>query len=56
MNQLAPTRVIELAPGQWVVQFEGGLDGWTTFSDVFATQSQAQAFQQEQIDLADTGR
>ena len=52
---LVPTRVIELQPGEWVVQFAGGLDGWTTFSDVFSTQSQAQAWERDQIDSADHG-
>ena len=55
MNQLANTRVIELASGEWVVQFEGGLDGWTTFSDVFATKAQAEIFEQQQIHSADFG-
>lgn len=55
MEELVPTRVIELCPGEWVVQFQGGLNSWTTFSDVFATQEEAQAFEQEQIDSADFG-
>jgi hypothetical protein len=53
MSELVPTRVVEICPGEWVVQFAGGLDGWTTFSDVFATEAEAQAFEQEQIDSAD---
>jgi len=55
MSELVPTRVVEICPGEWVVQFAGGLDGWTTFSDVFATQAEAKAFEQEQIDSADLG-
>jgi hypothetical protein len=50
MDELVPTRVLEICPGEWVVQFEGGLNGWTTFSDVFATEAEAQAFEQEQIE------
>jgi hypothetical protein len=53
--KLINTRVIEIFPDGWVVQFEGGLDGWTTFSDVFTTQSEAKAFEQNQIDSADLG-
>jgi len=53
MSEPVATRVIEICPGEWVVQFEGGLDGWTTFSDVFTTQSEAEAFEAEQIDDAD---
>jgi hypothetical protein len=49
------TRVIEIDPGEWVVQFEGGLDGWTTFSDTFATEAEAQVFEAEQIASADLG-
>ena len=54
-DALVPTRVIELQPGEWVVQFAGGLDGWTTFSDVFGTQAQAEAWERDQIDSADFG-
>ena len=50
MSELVPTRVLEICPGEWVVQFEGGLGGWTTFSDVFSTEAEAQAFEQEQIE------
>jgi hypothetical protein len=50
MSELVPTRVVEICPGEWVVQFAGGLDGWTTFSDVFATEVEAKAFEQEQIE------
>jgi len=55
MSDLVATRVIEISPGEWVVQFEGGLDGWTTFSDVFITQAEALAFLAEQIESADFG-
>lgn len=47
------TRVIEICANEWVVQFEGGLGGWTTFSDTFATEAEALAFEQEQLDSAD---
>jgi hypothetical protein len=50
MDELVPTRVVEICPNEWVVQFEGGLNGWTTFSDVFATEAEAQAFEQDQIE------
>lgn len=55
MSELVPTRVVEICHGEWVVQFAGGLNGWTTFSDVFATEPEAKAFEQEQIDSADLG-
>ena len=55
MSELVPTRVVELCPGEWVVQFAGGLNGWTTFSDVFATRAEALTFEQDQIDSADFG-
>lgn len=55
MSELVPTRVVEICPGEWVVQFAGGLNDWTTFSDVFVTESEAEAFEQEQIDSADLG-
>jgi hypothetical protein len=54
MSRVA-TRVIEINPGEWVVQFEGGLSGWTTFSDTYATQAEALAFEAEQIASADFG-
>lgn len=54
MSRVA-TRVLEICSGEWVVQFEGGLDGWTTFSDTFATQAEALAFEAEQIASADLG-
>jgi len=49
------TRVIEVCDGEWVVQFSGGLGGWTTFSDTFSTEAEAQAFEQDQLDSADYG-
>ena len=49
------TRVIEIDPGEWVVQFEGGLGGWTTFSDTFVTEAEARAFEADQIASADFG-
>jgi hypothetical protein len=55
MSELVPTRVIEICPGEFVVQFSGGINGWTTFSDVFATRAEAEAFEQDQIDSADFG-
>ena len=54
MSRVA-TRVIEIDPGEWVVQFEGGLGGWTTFSDTFGTKAEALAFEAEQIESADFG-
>ena len=53
MSDSVTTRVIEICEGEWVVQFSGGLGGWTTFSDVFTTQAEAEAFEAEQIDGAD---
>ena len=55
MSKLVNTRVLEICPGEWVVQFEGGLDGWTTFSDTFTTETEALAFEAEQIASADFG-
>jgi hypothetical protein len=49
------TRVIEINLGEWVVQFEGGRNGWTTFSDTFVTEAEALAFEAEQIASADFG-
>lgn len=54
MSRVA-TRVLEVCPGEWVVQFEGEVNGWTTFSDTFATQAEALAFEQDQIASADLG-
>ena len=55
MSRIVNTRVLEICSGEWVVQFEGGLNGWTTFSDTFATEAEAQAFEQDQIDSAEFG-
>jgi hypothetical protein len=55
MSRLVNTRVLEICPGEWVVQFEGGLNGWTTFSDTFTTEVDARAFEQDQIASADLG-
>ena len=55
MSNLRPTRVIEICPGEWVVQFEGGLDGCTNFSDTFDTLAEARSFEAEQIASADLG-
>jgi hypothetical protein len=55
MTEPAGIRVLEICEGEWVVQFEGGLDGWTTFSDTFATEAEALAFEEEQIESADFG-
>jgi hypothetical protein len=54
MSRVA-TRVIEIDPGEWVVQFEGGLDGWVQLGDVFATEAEARAFEADQIASADFG-
>jgi hypothetical protein len=53
MSEPVETRVIEVCEGQWVVQFSGGLGGWTTFSDTFATEAEARAFLKDQLDSAD---
>ena len=55
MSELVPTRVIEICPGEWVVQFASGIGGWTTFSDVFATAAEAKDFETQQIASADLG-
>jgi len=55
MQDVIALRVTEICPGEWVVQFEGGPDGWTTFSDTFDNPTDARAFMQEQIDSADLG-
>ena len=53
MSEPVATRVIEVCEGEWVVQFEGGLNGWTTFSDTFSTCEEAEEFEKEQLDRAD---
>lgn len=56
MAELVPTRVIEICPGEWIVQFAGGLSGWQQLGDeTFATEAEALAFELEQIDSADLG-
>jgi hypothetical protein len=54
MSRVA-TRVIEIDPGSWVVQFEGGLNGWIQLGDVFATLAEAREFEADQIASADWG-
>ena len=55
MQEPIALRAIEICSEEWVVQFAGGPDGWTTFSDTFDNPTDAQAFMQEQIDSADLG-
>ena len=55
MNNQVETRVIEVCEGEWVVQFSGGLGGWTTFSDTFASEAEAKEFEKSQWDNADLG-
>ena len=56
MSEPVATRVIEICPGEWIVQFEGGLNGWTKLGDeTFASRSEAEAYEQDQIDSADFG-
>lgn len=55
MSELVATRVIEICPGEWICQFQGGLNGWIQLGDTFATQAEAEAFEQNQIDSADFG-
>jgi hypothetical protein len=55
MSGPVATRVIEICEGEWVVQFEGGIGGWTTFSDVFTTEADARNFEKDQLDSADYG-
>lgn len=54
MSRVA-TRVLEVCPGELVCRFEGEVNGWTTFSNTFATQAEARAFEQDQLDSADYG-
>lgn len=49
------TRVIEVCSGEWIAQFEGGLNGWVQLGDTFATEAEAKAFLQYQLDSADYG-
>lgn len=55
MSKLVKTRVIEICPGEWVVQFAGGLNSWVQLGDTFDTQAEAEEFEQDQIDSADLG-
>ena len=56
MSKLVNTRVLEICEGEWIVQFAGGLNGWTQLGDeTFATEAEALAFEQDQIDSADLG-
>ena len=56
MSKLVNTRVLEICEGEWIVQFAGGLNGWTQLGDeTFATEAEALAFEQDQIDSADFG-
>ena len=56
MSELVPTRVLEICPGEWIVQFAGGLNGWTQLGDeTFVTEADALAFEQQQINSADFG-
>ena len=55
MSEPVALRVLEVCEGEYVVQFEGGLNGWTTFSDTFETFEEAQAWLKEQADSADYG-
>ena len=49
-------RVLEICPGEFVVQFEVGLKGWTQLGDeTFDKYSEALAFEQDKIDSADFG-
>lgn len=53
MSEPVATRVIEICENEWVVQFEGGLNGWTTFSDTFTTREEAEDFEKNQINTID---
>ena len=56
MSKLVNTRVLEICEGEWIVQFAGGLNGWTQLGDeTFATEAEALAFEQDQIYSADIG-
>jgi hypothetical protein len=52
MSEPTELRVLELSDSEFVVQFSGGLGGWTTFSDVFNTREEADKFLQDQQDQA----
>jgi len=55
MTEKSELRVLEINDNEFVVQFSGGLSGWTTFSDVFKTRNEAESFLQEQLNNADYG-
>ena len=56
MSELVPTRVLEICPGEWIVQFASGLNSWTQLGDeTFVTEADALAFEQQQINSADLG-
>lgn len=55
MSNLVKTRVIEICEGEWVCQFEGGLNGWVQLGDTFSTEAEARAFEQDQIASSDFG-
>lgn len=56
MAEPVATRVVEISPGEWIVQFEGGLSGWVQLNDeTFSTQKAAEAFLQNELDNADFG-
>ena len=39
MSKLVNTRVLEICHGEWVVQFEGGLNGWVQLGDTFTIEA-----------------
>jgi hypothetical protein len=55
MSEPVALRVLEINPGEWVVQFEGGLNGWVQLGNTFTTEAEALAFEAEQIASADLG-
>ena len=55
MSTPVETRVVEVCPGSWVVQFSGGLSRWVQLGDTFDNEEDARAFLQEQLDSADYG-
>lgn len=56
MAEPVATRVVEISPREWVVQFEGGLNVWAQLGDeTFETREDAEAFEAEQRDSAEFG-
>ena len=55
MSEPVETRIIEVCSGEWIVQFSGGLNSWVQLGDTFATEAEAKAFLQDQLDSADYG-